>query len=58
MIFEKLRYLIEQKVKKSKMELDQGMEDMCDQNCHLIHTIKKLYPKKLPMLECQINLMN
>jgi hypothetical protein len=40
------------------MEIDQGMEDMCDQNCHLIHTIKKLYPKKLPMLECQINLMN
>ena len=51
MIFEKLRFLIEQKVKKSKIDLDLGMGEMCDQNCHLIQTIKKLYPKKLPMLE-------
>ncbi len=58
MIFEKLRYLIEQKVRMSKEELDQGMEDLCDQNCHLIETIKKLYPKKLPMLEQQIRLMD
>ncbi len=34
------------------------MEDLCDQNCHLIETIKKLYPKKLPMLEQQIRLMD
>lgn len=31
---------------------------MCDQNHHLIQTVKKLYTKKLPMLECQINLIN
>jgi hypothetical protein len=34
------------------------MNDMIEKNANLIKTIKQLYVKKLPVLQCEINILD
>lgn len=34
------------------------MNDMIEKNANLIKTIKQLYVKKLPVLQCELNILD